>query len=102
MDTPEISPNYIVNPDVVLREEDPDGGLLFNPDTNQVRVINNTGLFVWKLCDGTKSMESITAEIGKNFDQVPPDEVDGQVKTFMDDMIQNGFIGILEDEGENK
>jgi hypothetical protein len=44
-----------------MREEDPDGGLLFNPDTNSMRVINNTGLFVWKLCDGTKSMEFITA-----------------------------------------
>ena len=24
------------NPDVILREEDPDGALLFNPDTNQI------------------------------------------------------------------
>lgn len=28
---------YIINPDVGLREEDEDGGLLFNPDTNQVK-----------------------------------------------------------------
>lgn len=42
------------NPDVVLREEDPDGALLFNPDTNQIRVINTTGLFIWKHCDGKK------------------------------------------------
>jgi hypothetical protein len=27
------------NPDVVLREEDPDGASLFNPNTNQIRVI---------------------------------------------------------------
>ncbi len=41
-------PIYLVNPDVVLREEDEDGGLLFNPDTNQVKVVNSTGLFIWK------------------------------------------------------
>ena len=28
---------YLCNPDVVLREEDEDGGLLFNPDTSQVK-----------------------------------------------------------------
>jgi hypothetical protein len=44
--TPALSIFYLRNPDVVLREEDPDGGLLFNPDTNQVKVI--TGNF-WPL-----------------------------------------------------
>jgi hypothetical protein len=40
------APHYLVNPDVVLREEDPDGELLFNPDTNQLCVLNHTGLFI--------------------------------------------------------
>ena len=48
---------YLCNPDVVLREEDEDGGLLFNPDTNQIRVLNHTGLFIWKLCDGSHNLE---------------------------------------------
>ena len=54
MTTKEISSNNLLirNPDVVLREEDPSGALLFNPDTNQIRVINGTGLFIWKHCDG--------------------------------------------------
>ncbi len=42
-----MSIHYLCNPDVVLREEDKSGALLFNPDTNQVKVINNTGLFIW-------------------------------------------------------
>jgi hypothetical protein len=65
--------SLIRNPDVVLREEDPDGALLFNPDTNQIRVINSTGLFIWKHCD-----------------------VEGQVKVFVYDMQSNGFLGIPE------
>ena len=48
--------SLIRNPDVVLREEDQDGALLFNPDTNQIRVINPTGLFIWKHCDGKKDL----------------------------------------------
>jgi len=47
---PAAPPLYSQNPDVVLREE-PDGALLFNPDTNQIRVINTTGLFIWRACD---------------------------------------------------
>lgn len=82
------------NPDVVLREEDPDGALLFNPDTNQIRVINSTGLFIWKHCDGKKDLPEIVSSLKKSFESVPAAEVEGQVKTFVDDMRANGFLGI--------
>jgi hypothetical protein len=84
------------NPDVVLREEDPDGALLFNPDTNQIRVINPTGLFIWKHCDGNKDLPAIVSALKKSFAGVPEAEVQGQVKAFVDDMKANGFLGIAE------
>jgi hypothetical protein len=88
--------SLIRNPDVVLREEDPDGALLFNPDTNQIRVINTTGLFIWKHCDGKKDMPAIVTALKKTFAGVPAAEVEGQVKAFVDDMQSNGFLGIPE------
>jgi hypothetical protein len=88
--------SLVRNPDVVLREEDPDGALLFNPDTNQIRVINTTGLFIWKHCDGKKDMPAIVSALKKTFDSVPEAEVEGQVKAFVDDMQSNGFLGIPE------
>jgi hypothetical protein len=91
--------SLIRNPDVVLREEDPDGALLFNPDTNQIRVINTTGLFIWKHCDGKKDMPAIVSALKKSFDGVPAAEVEGQVKAFVDDMRANGFLGV---PGEKK
>jgi hypothetical protein len=84
----------IRNPDVVLREEDPDGALLFNPDTNQIRVINTTGLFIWKQCDGKKDRPTIVTALKKSFAGIPENEVDNQVKAFVDDMRANGFLGI--------
>ena len=84
--------SLVRNPDVVLREEDPDGALLFNPDTNQIRVINTTGLFIWKHCDGKKDLPAIVAALKKAFRDVPEAEVDGQVKAFVDDMQVNGFL----------
>lgn len=88
--------SLIRNPDVVLREEDLDGALLFNPDTNQIRVINTTGLFIWKHCDGKKDMPAIVSALKKTFDGVPEAEVEGQVKSFIEDMQTNGFLGIPE------
>ena len=83
----------IRNPDVILREEDPDGALLFNPDTNQIRVINGTGLFIWKHCDGKKDLPAIVVALKKTFDNVPETEVEDQVKAFADDMLQMAFWG---------
>ena len=87
---------YIRNPDMVLREEDQDGALLFNPDTNQVKVINNTGLFIWNLCDGNHEIASMAAALKEAFANVPDDKVDVQIQAFMNEMSDSGFIGVLE------
>ena len=92
-----ITPYYIRNPDVVLREEDEDGGLLFNPDTNNVKVINPTGLFIWQRCDGTQSLDEIVTALVEACEDAPADEVAGDVREFAQDMKATGFLGIPED-----
>jgi hypothetical protein len=83
----------IRNPDVVLREEDPDGALLFNPDTNQVLVLNATGLFIWKHCDGSRDFKAILTTVKDTFDEVPEVEVMTEVKDFIAQLQTKGFIG---------
>jgi hypothetical protein len=95
-ETPTVAYCYIRNPDVVLREEDEDGALLFNPDTNQVKVLNSTGLFIWERCDGIRSLQSIIDELKGEFSQVPLDELDKHVDDFLTDLKQSGFIGTSE------
>jgi hypothetical protein len=88
---------FLRNPDVVTREEDPDeGALLFNPDTNQVKVINTTGLFIWQQCGVARTLEEIVAEVQKGFDEVPLEQVAQDVKEFVDGMLATGFIGTVE------
>jgi hypothetical protein len=87
---------YLRNPDVVLREEDEDGGLLFNPDTNQVKVINQTGLFIWQLCDGLYGLDEIVQSLHQTFEDVPTNAVCQDVQEFLDDMSQTGYIGLVE------
>ena len=94
--TPTQSSCYIRNPDVVLRDEDQDGALLFNPDTNLVKVINATALFIWQQCDGKADLTTIVAAMKDAFDEVPDEQVIPQVQAFIDEMSAGGFIGKVE------
>lgn len=96
-DNAPLSSCYLRNPDVVLREEDEDGGLLFNPDTNQVKVVNPTGLFIWQRCDGQNDFEQLVAAVVEEYEDAPADEVRQDVQEFLDGMLQTGFIGTLEE-----
>jgi len=81
----------------VLREEDSDGGLLFNPDTDQIRVLNATGLLIWQLCDGKHDLPGLVTALRESFDGVPDDQVNSQVIEFVNEMAASGFIGTVED-----
>lgn len=100
--TLDTSSCYIVNPDVGLREEDEDGGLLFNPDTNQVKVINTTGLFIWKLCGGKQNLNEIVAALQDAFEDAPIDQITEDVNEFIEGMVTTGFIGTVEESKGEK
>jgi hypothetical protein len=87
---------YIRNPDVVLREEEADGGLLFNPDTNQIRVVNATGLLIWKLCDGEHDLTDMSKALEEAFEGATADQALKDVRVYVEDMNNTGFIGIME------
>jgi hypothetical protein len=93
IDPVQESVQYICNPDVVLREEDEDGGLLFNPDTNQVKVVNTTGLFIWKKFAGVNTREAVARSILDHFEEAEAETVQTDLEEFLEEMIQTGFIG---------
>ena len=82
---------YIRNPDVVLREEDVNGALLFNPDTNQIKVLNATGLFIWRLCDGRLDLSAIVKALQESFENVPEDEAIKQVKKYLEELAASSI-----------
>ena len=92
------SARFIRNPDVVIREEDPDGALAFNPDTDKIRVFNPTGFFIWQLCDGSRDMVGLVDQVRSSFDKVPENLVSDQIREFIGEMVQAGFIGTVEDD----
>ena len=100
MATVDMSSLYVRNPDVGLREEDEEGGLLFNPDTNEIKVLNSTGMFIWNRCNGTHSLAKIVQDIEANYDDVPDDQVRQDVQEFVETMLTTGFIGTVDFKGK--
>ena len=44
---------------------------------------------------------NILAALRDAYDEIPEEQMDQQVKDFMDDMVANGFIGIQTSEPQN-
>ena len=87
---------YIVNPDVSCREEGPDGALLFNPDTDQVVVVNTTGLLIWQALSEPRTEREIVRFIEERCQGVPTDEVTQDVREFVAELTDKGFVGIYQ------
>lgn len=92
-ETQEVPRMVLQNPDVVIREVDEDGALLFNPDTNRVRVVNRTGLFIWNLCEKPSDVPSMLAGLKATFDEVPEADAPAQVEAYVADLLDGGFLG---------
>ncbi len=92
MNTEKHQEYYQINPDVVLREEDPDGALLFNPDSNDVKVLNHSGLHIWKICREKMPREAIITGLKEQYDQVPDDQVGTEVDSFLESLEASGFL----------
>jgi hypothetical protein len=92
------SARYARNPEVVTHEEDEDGALVFNPDNDRIKVLNRTGAFVWGLCDGTRAVKGIVSALLDAFEGVPKRTVATEVKTYIDELVKDGFIHPVSDD----
>lgn len=82
---------YVQNSDIALREEDESGSLLFNPDTGEVLVINDTGRFIWDLCEESITIHAIVVEFNEAYDDLPENLLE-DVEAYITTMTKGGFI----------
>lgn len=83
---------YFQNPDVICREEPYEQWLFFNPETNQKRVTNVLGAFIWDLCDGAHDLAGIVTSVCAAFDGAAEDQVTEDARALLDAMIDEGFL----------
>jgi hypothetical protein len=86
---------YLANPDVSCREEEPEGALLFNPDTEAIMVVNSTGLLIWQVLDQPRTLDEIVAHLLEVCEDIPMDRVTADVSEFVQALESRGFIGVV-------
>ncbi|HPC84213.1 MAG TPA: HPr-rel-A system PqqD family peptide chaperone [Thermoanaerobaculaceae bacterium] len=72
-----------LNPDLVFREDN-DGGLIFDPATGDVQVLNETAAFICSLLDGTRTAEEIVAEVLEEFEVEDPAAAKADATQFIE------------------
>jgi SynChlorMet cassette protein ScmD len=89
-----VEPNSkpIANPLVVLREEFDDWAILFDPDTGDAFGLNPTGVYVWKLLDGTHSIGDMLDALRRDAEGIP-DEAPGHIQEFIAELVKQGLAG---------
>jgi SynChlorMet cassette protein ScmD len=82
----------IANPLIVLREEFDDWAILFDPDSGKAFGLNPTSVFIWKCIDGKHEVKDIVVKLRENCEGAPP-EAEEDVKNFIDELNEKGFVG---------
>ena len=90
-----LESRLVTNPNLVLRVEDDDCGLLFDPDAGTVKVLNRSAVEIWKLLDGQRSLGELIIALGDVFDEMGP-ESESQVLQTVDSLLQVGAVALSE------
>jgi SynChlorMet cassette radical SAM/SPASM protein ScmF len=77
------------DPEVVMIEEE-DGAMLYDPRSESLYAINEAGLIIWKLCDGSISREELEEAIAGRFGKESDMYKDSV--SFLDFLLENGLI----------
>ena len=88
----EMSARPLINPSVIERQALDGEAVLVNMDTAAAVALNATGVVVWQLLDGRRSVEQIIAAVEHHFKDVP-DSVAKDVADLLDTLAEDAFIG---------
>lgn len=84
-----------VNPNLVLRIEDDDCALLFDPDNGRVQMLNSTAVAIWQRLDGKRSLRQVVDALVDEYDGVDEAAV-GQILNLVENLSQLGAVGVWE------
>ena len=82
------------NPFVVLREEFDDWAILFNPDTGRGFGLSPTGVLVWKLLDGERTIDALLEQVREHAESVP-DEAGDDLEAFVHALLAERLTGSI-------
>jgi hypothetical protein len=97
----ELAEKPLANPAVAYREGVDGWAVLVNLDTAGSLALNPTGVVVWQLVDGQRTVEQIVSAVQRHFRDAPPTVTD-DVSELLDTLAEEGFIGFEWTPGDMK
>lgn len=88
----EPSDKPVPNPSAVFQETGDGWAVLVNLDTARSIALNPTGILVWQLANGQRSIREIVDGIERHFRDTPPNVAD-DVTALLDILVEEGMIG---------
>jgi len=82
---------YRVNPDI-LCEKEVDGMLLFDPHSGEVKILNETGAFVFELLRGGNDFCSVLVKLGEEFEDFDPVIAEADLLEVVSQLTISGII----------
>jgi len=96
MDIPFKNTDHLVqNQESVFRKEE-EGAFLFDPDTGNLKYINNMGVNIYQLCDGGMSVGDIIALVAENYKDISGVQIANDIKNFLKTLIEMKFLNAKE------
>ncbi|MBM3247913.1 MAG: PqqD family peptide modification chaperone [Candidatus Omnitrophica bacterium] len=86
-----LNKNLKANSKIVFREET-DDALLFDPDSGNIKVINETGKFIWANLDGKNDEDSLVKKIMDKFDISDEQKAREDLGKFLEDLKIQKFL----------
>ena len=93
----DLSSRLAVNPNLVLRIEDDDCALLFDPDNGRVQMLNSTAVDVWKQLDGKLSLQEVIDNLQNLYEGVDESAAQ-QVLVLVENLAGLGAVGVWEQD----
>ena len=75
-------------------EEAPLGSdlMLFDPAKSQFFVLNSTMAYLWRNCDGEKSLDRIVESVCSDFDGADAHPIAAEMKAALDELVSLGMV----------
>ena len=88
---------YLADPDVSFRQEDDDGGILYNAETDSLEVINPVATEIWKFLSAPRTQADVVAHLCETCEGAAREQVEKDVAEFVESLLKKGFIGVVEE-----
>ncbi len=66
--------------------------MLYDPEKSQFFVLNATMAYLWKNCDGSRSFDSIVADMPANFEGVDASLASNEMQSALQELMTLGLV----------